>query len=1021
MQCIKYYKNHMQKLRLLGMAIVFSVLGIASIPSAFAWQDNISNASADQFEDNYVLKPFSRNSKPLSQYALSHWNTRDGLPHNSVNGITQTNDGYLWLGTWEGPVRFNGRDFTVFDNLDELKVPELGVVGIGLNRETNEILISGPRGGISKFNGESWRALPEAPSFIFSVLVDREQNVWAAASGAGFVRYDTEGNMYRYQAGDGLPSDFAYHVYEAEPLAGREREIWVGTSAGLARYQPEADRFEAIPAVGGSQVRAVLLHSTGMLLVASDDGLFYQAQPGSEFKLWPMPIEGTITSLAEDPDQAIWFGTLTNGLGRISDFGISYLSVAQGLPNPHVLDIFRDRENNMWVSTHGGLVQLRDALFTSFTRTQGLVGNYVRAVMADQHRRLWVGTNEGVSRFESMNLTPVSEELSDISVLALAEDVENDTYYVGSYTHGLLQVIDDKITARYGRASGMPLAEVRAIHKLPDSEFIALGTPLGLVIMRARPGELTHVRTFGLSDGLIDPTITGLELDENGNLWAASTAGISKVHTNGVYSSVDEWRIEAIHLDEITLARNTFAALSHKNNMWFATDRGVLVYSTAECRNKEMPAEYESLGLSTSSNPDCWRWLSRKNGMPLDKYFSLEFDNEGNLWLGSSRGITRVSRANVEYWLENPEASVTTNQYVESDGMASSQVNTGGPSSATDSDGHIWFATAEGVAVVAPEDFGSHGLTPPPLVIEKARSNAGIFSEGDILAADDDRIEFQYIGLGYRMASHIQYEVKLKGFDDEWIPRGSLTVAEYTGLPPGEFVFSVRSRYPGGDWSESVDIRFSKAPYYYQTWWFWLAVVAAIAGLIWYRVRSLHRNQDRLERLVEEKTAALEALAHEDALTCLPNRRAFDQRLRLEVKRSLRSNAKLSLAVLDLDHFKQVNDQYLHEAGDRVLQKLAKILKNTIREVDYVARWGGEEFAIVFPGAGRSESEAICERIRQAIDAADFEEINDGIHVTASIGVAEIGDDFDYQNLMVRADKALYEAKDAGRNTIRCG
>ncbi|RUO35999.1 hypothetical protein CWE13_10680 [Aliidiomarina shirensis] len=1019
MWCTKPSKNHMYKFGLFEAIIFLSLLGASSVPSAHAAENRAARSSVSAESSENELKSFSRNSKPLSQYALSHWNTRDGLPHNSINGITQTNDGYLWLGTWEGPVRFNGRDFTVFDNLDELKVPELGVVGIGLNPQTNEVYISGPRGGVSKYNGENWQALPPAPSFVFRVLIDHEQNVWAAASGAGFVRYDTEGNMHRYQQAEGLPSGFAYHIYEADPVANRERQIWVGTNTGLARYKPETDDFEAIPSVSGSQVRAVLQHSNGMLLAASDDGLFYQSEPETEFKPWPMPIEGTITSLAEGPNQAVWFGTLTHGLGRISDSGISILSVEHGLPNPHVLDIFKDREDNMWVSTHGGLVQLRDALFTSFTRTQGLVGNYVRAVMADQQQRLWVGTNEGVSRFESMGLAPVSEELKDISVLSFGEDAETNTYYVGSYTLGLIQVIDDEITAKFGRANGMPLAEVRAIKTLPDSELIALGTPIGLVIVHAAPGELTYVKTFTVDDGLIDPTVTGLALDANGDLWAASTAGISKVHTNGVYDSVEDWRIEAIDLDNITLARNTFAAVAFKEQMWFATDRGILVYSPADCGTSSSSSE--SMEHNGASSPSCWHWLSRRNGMPLDKYFSLAFDIEENLWLGSSRGITRVNRESVANWLANPNATVTTTQYVESDGMASSQINTGGPSSVVDGDGHIWFGSAEGVAVVAPEDFGNHGLNPPPLVIESVRSNAGSFEPGATLAADDDRIEFQYIGLGYRMAAHIQYQVKLQGFDDEWIPRGSLRVAEYTSLPPGEFTFSVRSRYPGGTWSDSVDISFSKAPHYYQTWWFWLFVGAAMAALVWYRVRSLQKNQERLERLVDEKTAALEALANEDALTGLPNRRAFDQRLQLEAKRSLRNGAKLSLAVLDLDHFKQINDKHLHEAGDRVLQKIAQVLVNAVREVDYVARWGGEEFAIVFPGANCAESKAICERIRQAIDRTDFADISEGIHVTASIGIAEIDDAFDYQNLMVRADKALYEAKDAGRNTIRSG
>ncbi|WP_126764795.1 ligand-binding sensor domain-containing protein [Aliidiomarina iranensis] len=385
----------MQKTLALLTAVFFFAVALSDSASANA---HLSDPVSVQNADAAAIspKPFSRYNKPLTQYALSQWNTRDGLPHNSVNSITQSENGYLWLATWEGPVRFDGRSFTVFDNVAELQVPELGVVGIAHDASTDEIYISGLRGGVSRFNGERWQGLPLAPSFAFRVLVDAEQNVWVTASNAGLVRYDREGNMHRYQQADGLPGNFTYHLYESPATDVRSREIWVGTGSGLARYDSNTDQFVAIPSVASSQVRAVLQHSNGMLLVASDQGLFYQNKPGTDFLPWPRAIEGTITSLEEGPDGAIWFGTISHGLGRITDSNLSTLSIENGLPNIHVLDIFRDRENNMWVSTHGGLLQLRDALFTSFTRTQGLVGNYVRAVMTDQQDRLWVGTNEGL-------------------------------------------------------------------------------------------------------------------------------------------------------------------------------------------------------------------------------------------------------------------------------------------------------------------------------------------------------------------------------------------------------------------------------------------------------------------------------------------------------------------------------------------------------------------------------------------------------------------------------------------------
>lgn len=981
-----------------------------------------NNALALNAASDSAPRSLGNDRKPLLQYAMSHWSTRDGLPHNSVNSIAQASDGYLWLATWEGPVRFNGRNFEVFDDIEALGVPDLGVMGLAINPLSKDVYIGGPRGGVARFDGTQWQPLPAAPGFVFRVAFDSQRNVWAAAAAGGLIRYDNAGTPHRYALLDSTASDFAYRVYVAPATEGRNEQVWVGTSNGLAFYLPEQDQFVAVPSMQGQQIRALLQHSNGMMLVAAESGLYYQNTATDDFRPWPEAISGVITSLAEGPNNALWFGTLAHGAGRITDRGISVLGVEQGLPNPHVLDIFRDREDNLWLSTHAGLVQLRDALFTSFTRAQGLLGNYARAVSFDSdHKTLWIGTSEGLSIFQGGDQQPLLPVLDNISVLTVNTQQPNVTY-VGAYTEGVLQIIDGSVTARFGRSSGLHLAEVRALAFIAELDALLVGTPTGLYVTSVAPGEIELQRTFTLADGLIESTITGISQAPNGDIWVLSTGGISRIFTDNLSADIASWQAVALPLGDITAAHNIFAVRSGLGRTWFATDRGVVVFAEDEYQQQALnQLQHASERQARILQAEWWSVLNRQSGLPFDKYFALVFDFDNNLWLGGSRGVSRVDSASLQQWLTNNQLPVQANHYVETDGMESSQINTGGPAVAIDDEGHIWFATAKGVAVIAPEEVEQHHILAPPIVLERARADGLDIVPGRRLAATVERFEFQYIGLGYRMARHIQYQIKLAGFDSEWIDRGDFTVAEYTALPPGEYTFMVRSRYPGGMWSEPGTISFAKAPHYYQTLWFWLLVAVSLIAVVGLRIRGLERSRQRLRQLVSEQTAALEALANEDPLTKLANRRAFDERIQLEINRGLRNSRPFCIAVLDLDNFKQINDQYLHEGGDQVLTQVATELVAAVRNCDFVARWGGEEFVVLFPETNIEQAHEVCERIRKRIADMRFEQVNPDLQVTTSIGLAQIDAQFNYQALLQRADKALYAAKAAGRNCLQLG
>ncbi|MGH7503483.1 MAG: diguanylate cyclase [Longimicrobiales bacterium] len=186
------------------------------------------------------------------------------------------------------------------------------------------------------------------------------------------------------------------------------------------------------------------------------------------------------------------------------------------------------------------------------------------------------------------------------------------------------------------------------------------------------------------------------------------------------------------------------------------------------------------------------------------------------------------------------------------------------------------------------------------------------------------------------------------------------------------------------------------------------------------RVRSMLRIK-RLQDELEAKNRELERLSISDGLTGLYNHRHIHGLLREEFERSSRTSEALSVAMLDLDHFKSVNDTYGHQAGDSVLQQLADILRVTARDVDRLGRYGGEEFLAILPATSADGAEVFVERVRAAVERHPFHIGRDEpLGMTISGGVATYPHEavWSTEMLIRRADEALYAAKARGRNRV---
>jgi diguanylate cyclase (GGDEF)-like protein len=330
--------------------------------------------------------------------------------------------------------------------------------------------------------------------------------------------------------------------------------------------------------------------------------------------------------------------------------------------------------------------------------------------------------------------------------------------------------------------------------------------------------------------------------------------------------------------------------------------------------------------------------------------------------------------------------------------------------------------------------------------VAAGRFNGAGSAEPLVLAPRGNSLAVEFAALDYNVPDRNLYAYRLDGFDHDWIHRDSnRRLAAYTNLPPGRYTLRLRGASPAGDWTAGeLRLPIQVMPAWYQTLWFKVVltglIVAAALWLVQVRTAWLRRRQRDLETQIAERTRALATtsdrlktanaeleavnaelarLAHHDPLTGLLNRRRFFELAADEVARARRHGRPCSVFMIDLDHFKRINDTYGHSAGDAMLRAVARRLLETVREIDFVARMGGEELAVLLPETGAPTALAVAERVRQALASLAIPHEGGVIRVTASIGVAAWREtELDVEAALHRADAALYRVKTRGRNGV---
>jgi diguanylate cyclase (GGDEF)-like protein len=573
--------------------------------------------------------------------------------------------------------------------------------------------------------------------------------------------------------------------------------------------------------------------------------------------------------------------------------------------------------------------------------------------------------------------------------------------WLGSRGQGLTRWKDGKFRT-FTTKDGLPDDVVLAL--LEDrAGDLWIGTSEGLA---RRRGE--RFETFTVKDGLGSSKILCLAEDRAGDLWIGTRGGGVNRRRDG--------RFERVGVAEGFGNATVYDAHEDsEGRMWFGTaGRGLLRLAGGKL-------------LSYSS----------REGLFDDLIYRILEDGQGDFWMSCNRGVFRVARKDLDLFAAGRIRRIPYVAYGAADGLKSPECNGGfQPAGWRTKDGRLWFPTLRGAAVIDPARVRVNRIEPPVVIEEAVADSRPIPVGGAPLSPGKSRLEFRYTALSFAAPERVAFRYRLEGFDADWVDAGPRRSAFYTNLPSGRYRFRVIARNDDGIWNQrGASFAFSIAPRYYQTVWFYVlcAVIVGLAaeGATILRVRHFKTRQKELEDLVAERTRqleeanrGLERLSLLDPLTGIANRRHFERVLEFERKRSDRTGASLGLLMIDIDEFKAFNDALGHVAGDACLKAVVDALAGSMRGAgDLLARYGGEEFAVVMPGADLEGALALAERLRAGVESLQIEGTSpaDMRRVTISIGVAASANvrTITAEALVSAADRALYEAKQAGRNRVR--
>ena len=919
------------------------------------------------------------------------------LSADYIWAIVIDRDGIMWVGTGRGLNRYNPEtdDFDRFmaapgepDNNQSLINNHIHAMAV----DKNNNLIIGTVSGLSvlnpaRTNFQNYRhVLPSSgttKSLIREVYVDSRNRIWLGSSTDGLSLFDLKTGKVRYFLHDPNQSDSLIDNDVRAIAEDRLGRLWIGSyGRGLSRMNKDGKTFTRYRhdptnpgSLSGNNVTHIHEDSQGKLWVAIDHGGLCVYQPDTDLFACHRHSPYNINSLSsdnprhifEDEQGSLWIGMFPTGVTFLDRSASVFTNYAHKPDAPNSLD-------------HNGILSFKE----------------------DSDGVLWIGTENGLNAFDRAtgkfkrfykDNQAIKPSQSFGPVLTVEEDAQGDLW-LGTWSGGLY---------RLNKKTG----QVR--HYFPDKDKPrSLNNAFVWKVLRGKDGVLWlatetggvnryvpetdsfvhYMAAPGKPDALISNQVWTLLEDRRGDIWVATLEGLDR------FDKKTEKFTHYLHnpVQPGGISSNQIIALFEDSQgyLWVGTrDAGV---------NRFDPATGKFLTLDV------------RHGLPSSTVSSIIEDKQGFIWITTVNGIARID-----------SGTFAIKVYNRTHGLVSNNFNR--DATFKDAQGKLYVGSIGGFSVFDPDHMATESA-PPRIAITDFR----VFNKSIAIGGKDKILDrsilvtkklslndkhlmfaFDFAALDYRSPSNHEYAYMLEGFDREWIHIGNQRTATYTNIGAGQYMFRVKAANKDGIWNEDgfrmeIDI----VPPWWQTGWAYLsyALIVALGCFIAFKYWDL-RTTSNIYRV----------LSHTDQLTGISNRAGLMNSIN-----SLFSDKKIQpnvgLLLIDLDHFKVVNDTRGHDAGDRVLQEFSALIRSHIRAEDKFARWGGEEFVLLTFHAEQRGLEILAEKLRTAVMQYVFEKDTEPLTVTVSIGVTWVKSDESFKSIFKRADLALYEAKKTTRNRV---
>lgn len=763
-------------------------------------------------------------NRHISQYGHTVWRVQDGAI-DPASEITQTADGYLWLGTSNGLLRFDGVKFVPFAP-PGLNLPTRGFTFL-LGARDGSLWI-GMRRGLMRLKDGKLQVYtkPDDNSGISTILEDHEGNIWItrynAPPGEGPL-CRVEGNgLHCYGEADGIPVRYGLGLKE-----DKSGNIWFGSTVVCRWRQGSAKTY--LNEIGkhkdaGDGVIDVATGSSGEVWAAIDGvgpelGIRYFS--GGKWAAYVIPgLDGRKVlshALFVDRNQSLWIGTEKNGLYRVHDGIVDHYGTTDGLSGDSVGTFFEDHEGNIWVVTTGGLDMFRDTPVVNYSMREGLSAASTYSILALRDDSVWIGNEGAVDILKGGRHSLLfRKELSGSAIESLFQD-HNGVVWLGvgnnlmTYEHGRLHEIQ--------RADG---GGVTAISEDTNQNIWAVTSRHRVFRIEDRiPHEVPSMSSDLARTGFLAP-------DREGGIWIG-----------GRYVTLTHYRNGSVQ----TISPKGLDSSSSVFGLMVDSDNSLLVPT--------------SNGLFRWNAND-WQVLDKHNGLPCDVIYSAIKDDDGALWLYSQCGIVKVDRSALDRWRQRSDINLTVEVFDKFDGAHPTAVpHPNQPVASKTSDGRLWFLNLGSAEMIDPKQTYRNPI-PPPVHIEKVIADHKDYGFDDRLRlpALTRDVEIDYTGLSLAVAQKVRFRYELEGHDAAWQEAGTRRQAFYTNLSPGEYRFRVMACNNSGVWNEAgtfLDIAI--APAYYQTTWFRTLCVTAFLGVLWLlyqmRIQQVRHQERKLRDVIE--------------------------------------------------------------------------------------------------------------------------------------------------------------------------